>query len=78
MSRFMSETEPIRKYLYGLLTPALGLLVVYGLIEAEAVALWSALGVAVLVPAGVELARNKVTPLARPTDTDGSPLTRNG
>jgi len=61
------DTEPVRLYLYGLLVPAAGLAVLYGLLSAEQAAGWlvvagAALGVG--VPA-VELARSRVQPLAR-------------
>ncbi|PSK93024.1 hypothetical protein CLV30_13151 [Haloactinopolyspora alba] len=62
MTKFFARTEPIRRYLYGLLAPVLAILVVYGYVEESSVAMWTALGGAVLVPGGVELARRKTTP----------------
>jgi len=60
---FFAKTEPIRRYLYGLLAPVLAVLVVYGVVDENTVPLWVALGAAVLVPTGVELARRKTTPV---------------
>jgi hypothetical protein len=65
MTNFLAKSEPIRRYLYGLLTPVLAILVYVGTVEDAAVALWVALGSAVLVPTGVELARRQTTPIER-------------
>lgn len=62
VTQFFAATEPIRRYLYGLLAPALAVLVAYGVVDESAVALIVALGAAVLVPGGVEAARRKTTP----------------
>jgi len=62
ITEFFAATEPIRRYLYGLLVPALAILVAYGVIDESSVALFTALGAAVLVPGGVEAARRKTTP----------------
>lgn len=56
-----TTNEPLRLYLYGLLGPVLGLLILYGLLTAEQAAAWGLLLAAVLVPT-VEAARARVTP----------------
>lgn len=63
----LKDTEPVRLWLYGLLGPALALLVVYGVVEDAEVALWTALGGAILVPVGAERARSLVSPVGRHT-----------
>ena len=62
-------SEPVRLYLYGLLGPVLAVLAAYGVLDASEVALWAAVAVAVLAVPGVELARRRVSPSARPGDT---------
>lgn len=66
--------QPVRTYLYGLLLPGEALAVAYGLVSEDRGALWLALGAAVLVVPGVELARAKVTPSADPRDAAGRQL----
>lgn len=72
--------QPVRAYLYGVLIPGEALAVSYGLLSDNQGALWLALGAAVLVVPGVEIARAKVTPTADPHDAAGRPLRplRNG
>ncbi|HEY9414917.1 MAG TPA: hypothetical protein VIQ30_09190 [Pseudonocardia sp.] len=65
--------EPVRAYLYGLLTPAAALAVTYGLVEQDKAVLWIALGGVVLVPGAAELARRKVTPTSDPRTKAGQP-----
>jgi hypothetical protein len=65
--------EPVRAYLYGLLTPAAALAVAYGVLSANKAALWVAFGGVVLVPGAAELARRKVTPTKDPRTPDGRP-----
>lgn len=65
--------EPVRAYLYGLLTPGAALAVAYGLLEQNKAALWIALGGVVLVPGAAELARRKVTPTNDPRTKAGRP-----
>lgn len=66
--------QPVRAYLYGVLIPGEALAVSYGLLSDNQGALWLALGAAVLVVPGVELARAKVTPVADPRDSNGEAL----
>ena len=66
--------QPVRLYLYGALVPGEALAVAYGLVSEDRGALWLALGAAVLVVPGVELARAKVTPTADPRDAAGRQL----
>lgn len=65
--------EPVRAHLYGLLTPAAGLAVAYGVVSENKAALWVALGGVVLVPGAAELARRKTTPVNDPRTADGKP-----
>lgn len=65
--------EPVRAYLYGLLTPAAALAVAYGLLGQDKAALWIALGGVVLIPGAAELARRKVTPTNDPRTKTGQP-----
>lgn len=58
-----AKSEPVRMYLYGLLVPLLAVLVFYGVVDSSAVALFIALGAAVLGVPAVEVARSKVTPV---------------
>lgn len=53
--------EPVRKYVYSVLVSLAAVLVGYGLVSGEEVALWLALAETVLV-VPVEIARSKVTP----------------
>lgn len=66
--------QPVRAYLYGLLGPGLTVAGAYGLVSEHRAALWIALGGAVLLPAGVEAARARVTPVSDPHDNTGRPL----
>lgn len=66
--------QPVRVYLYGVLVPGEALAVSYGLLTDNQGALWLALGAAVLVVPGVEIARAKVTPVADPRDNAGDAL----
>lgn len=61
----LAKSEPVRLYLYSLLAPVLAILVAFGVVDSEAVALWIALGTAVLGIPAIELARAKVTPVAK-------------
>jgi len=67
--------EPVRVYLYTLLAPLVAILAGYGLLDNQKVALWIALGTAVLGVPAVEVARREVTPLVDPKDILGRPLT---
>lgn len=58
-------SEPLRTYLYPILTALVGVLVGYGVLSEDQAPLWIALGAAVLGTAGTELARSKVTPVAK-------------
>ena len=75
MSRLWAAVrrEPVRAYLYGLLTPGAALAVAYGLVEQAKAALWIALGGVALVPGAAELARRKVTPTDDPRTKAGQP-----
>lgn len=55
--------EPVRKYLYGLLTPLVAVLVYYGVVDSESAPLWIAAATAALGVGAVEVARSKVTPV---------------
>lgn len=66
--------QPVRTYLYGVLVPGVAVAGGYGWVSDDKAALWLALGAAVLLPFGVEAARAKVTPLARPRDDAGNKL----
>lgn len=55
--------EPVRLYLYSVLTVGVAILVAYGLVDDSTASLWSALGAAVLAVPAVEAARSKVTPV---------------
>lgn len=66
--------QPVRAYLYGLLAPGIGVAGAYGLVTEAKGALWIALGAAVLLPFGVEAARSKVTPVAKPRNNAGQRL----
>lgn len=64
MSDFLAKSEPIRRYLYGLAAPVLGLLVFKGVIGQEEAEYYLLIGgAALVVPVGVELARQHTTPL---------------
>jgi hypothetical protein len=54
-----SKTEPIRLWGYGVMAPLLALLAFKGVISSDEVALWLALGGAVLTPASVETIRSQ-------------------
>jgi len=58
LERILGDTEPVRRALYPVLVAVVGLLVAYGLLDAERVPLWLALGVAVLGVGGTEAARH--------------------
>jgi len=60
------DTEPVRLYLYTVLIAGIALLVSRGVVAADEALLWAALGAAVLGVPAVELARSKVSPVARP------------
>ena len=63
MLKFLSaESEPVRRYLYGVLGSALIILVTLGLVSAEEAAVYGGLAGAVLLVPAVELARSKVSP----------------
>lgn len=46
---FLERTAQIRQYFYGLLTPAVAVLMGYGILDANTAALWVGLGTAVLL-----------------------------
>lgn len=60
--------EPVRKYLYALLLPLVGVLVYYGIVDNESAPLWIALATGVLGVPAVEVARSKVSPVSVRTD----------
>lgn len=62
------KLEPVRTYLYGLLAPVLAVLVAYGVMDEQQTAVWFAVAVAVLGIPAVEVARAKVTPVAKQPD----------
>jgi uncharacterized membrane protein YphA (DoxX/SURF4 family) len=74
MPKFLSaESEPLRRYLYGVGVVILGLLVVLGVLTDEvAFAVGAVLSAALLVPA-VEVARSKVTPTEDYVAEHGAP-----
>lgn len=53
----LGDTEPVRRALYGVLVPAVALLVAYGVLADVRAPLWIALGTAILGPAATESAR---------------------
>lgn len=55
--------EPVRKYIYGILTAVAAVLIMYGVLTDTEVVAWMAVVQAVLVVPFVEGARAKVTPL---------------
>lgn len=57
LERVLGSSEPIRRALYPVVLAIAGLLVAYGVVDAERVPLWIALAVAVLGPGAVEAAR---------------------
>jgi len=59
----MLPNEPVRKYLYAVLVPVVGLLVYRGVVAADEAAIWLAIAAAALGVPAVELARSKVTPV---------------
>lgn len=64
------QNEPVRLYLYGLVTPALTLLVTLGLVSGHvASAVAGIAAAALLVPAGISL-RKRVTPVWPEVDQD--------
>lgn len=63
------DTEPVRVYLYPVLTAAVAVLVGYGVVDEEQASLWIALGTAVLGVGGTEVARSQVSP-TRTTPVD--------
>lgn len=65
-ARRWKDTEPVRLYLYSVGLAVVGLLVFRGVIAADEALLWAALLAAVLGVPAVELARSKVSPVARP------------
>lgn len=70
MPAFLSkDSEPLRRYLYGVGVVILGLLVTLGVVtDTVALAIGGVLSAALLVPA-VEVARSKVTPVTeQPAD----------
>lgn len=63
--RYWRAAEPVRLYLYGVLVPAVAVAAAYGLLDGSDVALWLALGAAVLGVPATEAARGAVTPVGR-------------
>lgn len=63
-------SEPVRTYVYGAAVPIVALLVVYGVIDGDKVADWLAVATAILMPAGAEVARSKVSPVAKTQEVD--------
>lgn len=59
----LAKSEPVRRWIYGVLAPLLAVLVFYGIVDSSAVALFIALGGAVLGVPAVEIARSKVSPV---------------
>lgn len=59
------DTEPVRLYLYALLTPASLLAIAYGLIDGQQAALWVGLATVALGVPATERARANVTPTPR-------------
>ena len=57
----LHQSEPVRLYLYGVLVTVLAGLVGYGVLSGEQMALWSALGSAVLAVPVTEGLRSTVT-----------------
>jgi len=58
------RNEPVRVWMYSLLTPGIALLVAYGVVDQESAALWFALAAGVLGVGSVERARSLVAPVA--------------
>lgn len=56
-------SEPVRKWIYGILVAVAAVLVFYGIIAEESVIVWTAVLQAVLVVPFVETARVKVSPV---------------
>ncbi len=56
-------SEPVRVYVYTLLSAVLGALVVYGVVDANAVPVIMAVVTAALAVPAVELVRSKVSPV---------------
>lgn len=71
MNFLNKETEPVRRWLYGVLAAVAAVLVAYGILTAETVIVWTALLQAVLVVPFVESARANVRP-TKGTRNDGS------
>lgn len=54
------DTEPVRRWVYGITAPLLALLVGYGVLSDAQAGLWGTLGTAALgIVAGTEFARSK-------------------
>lgn len=67
MPNFLSaETEPLRRYLYGIGVVVLALLVSLGVVTDDLSRAVDAILVAVLLVPAVEVARRKVTPVSAP------------
>ena len=66
MTAFFAESEPVRRWLYGLAVPVVALLVLKGVLTQEEGIYYLTIGAAFLVvPVGVEAARARVTPVDR-------------
>ena len=63
------DSEPVRLYVYGVIVPALALLVGYGVLSASTAALWAALGAAVLAVPTVAAAETARTVTYSPEST---------
>lgn len=63
MLKRWKATEPLRLYVYGLVAPVMAALILYGVLSSEEAAAWAGIAAAVLLPAGAEAARAKVSPV---------------
>jgi len=69
------RSNPVRVWAYGVLVPACGVLVVYGLLTTAQAAAWIGLGAGVCgIPIGAEVVRARVTPWppSPPTEDAGT------
>jgi hypothetical protein len=59
------RSEPVRVYMYSVLTALTGVLLVYGIVDGQTAGVWLGLGAALFGIPAVEAARAKVTPVAK-------------
>jgi uncharacterized membrane protein YjjB (DUF3815 family) len=59
------KLNPVRNWVYSVLAPVFGVLVYYGIVEDQAVTLWTSLAGAVLGVTATEVARAKVRPVSK-------------